>query len=845
MSSPHVSDQSFIEHQQVTGREYARQAQDAGLGSEELAAVQAAHLKALEQERNAAIAAVREEARQALQRVHEKAEDLEKRLGELRKSQATLNSDMEECRRRVETTQRSLSPVEVDTAGSQDFHLRRNQGALTAMGVVEFLLFQYSLVREGGLPIIEGNLSPAIWLSAALVTAISILFPFIAGMWLHTGRRHRLYRFGSYAVAVPSALATAFTARSLTVLPGTYFLSNVGEWLLYAVMLFVAASYSFYTGHTRQLAAVTTRFLTAREELASLDKSLVELGQQKKETKRVRGEIPRLRELEQARFTEAEALVAARYEAAAHAFTAGVIRESLALSAGHGGLGLRPELPSPSTSVTPRPLGATSGPVPAQRVDRLLVADYPLQVSPGDRISLVLRIVVLGSSRQFVKGAPLKEFEVPAQGVEVMLTVQAREGLSALGSLNQTLTVPANGDSEPALFDFEVLRPGMLHLHAIAWVGGTFVGEIDLEISAEPGARSGPVTTKGARMGPLLATPGEATLQLKRAGDRYEFQVLTEHIFYSTVAMSLPRNLDDPIERTIRRLEEFCRGTGSDWTRRRNLQSLGVKLWNEMVPGPIADQFWEIRDSITRFSIATEDDVIPWELLYPMTRTEDHGFLVEQFPVSRRVYNQARVASISIAQSAFVVPPKASPSDAGPEVLRVNSYLRRHLGIGHGTILRDTDDILQWIDKGAPGLLHFACHNTFDVDQGGSCIPLQDNSFTPDLLELAVTRKDLEQHSPLVFFNACRSAGAAYAYTRLNSWATEFMRAGAGGFVGTLWAVPSKKATEFSEAFYEAFVSARQPLGTAVMTARNELHSPTDPTWLAYTVYGDPSTGIS
>ena len=69
--------------------------------------------------------------------------------------------------------------------------------------------------------------------------------------------------------------------------------------------------------------------------------------------------------------------------------------------------------------------------------------------------------------------------------------------------------------------------------------------------------------------------------------------------------------------------------------------------------------------------------------------------------------------------------------------------------------------LLELIESGDCGLLHFACHNTFAADAGGSAIAMGGGPFVPMLLNKAVMRQALADRHPLVFINACRSAGAA------------------------------------------------------------------------------------
>jgi CHAT domain-containing protein len=113
--------------------------------------------------------------------------------------------------------------------------------------------------------------------------------------------------------------------------------------------------------------------------------------------------------------------------------------------------------------------------------------------------------------------------------------------------------------------------------------------------------------------------------------------------------------------------------------------------------------------------------------------------------------------------------------------------------------------------------------------------------FVPLLLNKAVSRRTLEARHPLVFMNACRTAGAVPEYTHMMGWAQQFMAAGSGAFAGTLWAVRSESASTFAETFYGALVDGNN-LGDACRLARLEAsRDSADPTWLAYSVYGHPS----
>jgi CHAT domain-containing protein len=156
-------------------------------------------------------------------------------------------------------------------------------------------------------------------------------------------------------------------------------------------------------------------------------------------------------------------------------------------------------------------------------------------------------------------------------------------------------------------------------------------------------------------------------------------------------------------------------------------------------------------------------------------------------------------------------------------------------------VLTERAALTALIEGGHAGLLHFACHNAFTGT--GSCVTMADGPFDPIDLASAAQLRSLRPHRPLVFFNACRSAGEIDWFGESLGWAPQFLNAGAGAFVGTLWPVRSRSALQFAEAFYDQLITHRQPLGTASLVARQATRDldDGDPTWLAYAVYGSPA----
>jgi CHAT domain/Glycosyltransferase family 87 len=472
---------------------------------------------------------------------------------------------------------------------------------------------------------------------------------------------------------------------------------------------------------------------------------------------------------------------------------------------------------------------------------RYLTGDLPGRAPVGARISLLVQVTLAA-----VEGAStaLKGFPVSLTGTTVTVTVSA-PGLIALGDLEQDLMVPFAADSELVRFGFTAGPAGLHSVRVRAFAGGTCLGDLSLEISVEAGAALEQGRPRTAPMAGLAAEPGEVTLQVSRtARGGYSFQLLSE-AFYPVVLVD--RLAGDPatvIGQMVAELRTMSKGTSQYATpalARRRLRSLGSKLWADVVPVAIREQFWAQRTRIKLFTIASDMDTVPWELLYPVDVDNDDGFLVEQFPVVRRVYGQGRARVLRLDKGiGFIIPPK-SPTNAMDEVAAVRGLLPADM-VNRG-VQAGLEEVLELLDA-VPSVLHFAGHNAF-TDEIGSLISLDGGPLRPDDLTYASQRRAFESVRPLVFLNGCRTAGEIPGFTQMVGWAREFMAAGAGAFIGSLWAVRSSSARTFAEKFYHALVREDESLGLASLRARQAIAADEgDPTWLAYTVYGNPSATV-
>jgi hypothetical protein len=469
---------------------------------------------------------------------------------------------------------------------------------------------------------------------------------------------------------------------------------------------------------------------------------------------------------------------------------------------------------------------------------RFLEAELVEQAPPGREVPLHVRVTRQASTGPAVA---LRGFPVPAGGARLLVTVHA-PGLLALGDLQQELVVPPDQDSPWLQFGLRTMTPGLHTVTVRAFHKGTFLGELRAQVSVQPGtpARDGPPRT--APLTTLAFDPGEVTLQvLKGADGAYSFQLLGETTYAPESFRLLAGDSHAARERIYDELRHLAAaaGPGAEQRRaRRRLVNLGVQLWATAVPDAVRQQFWAEAGRVTALTVIGEHDAVPWELLYPLDgEREGDGFLAEWLPVVRRVFGQDRVRELSLASAAFVVPP-GSPPEAEREVLALRARLGSSVADG-GTLTRRAA-VSDLIDEGLDGLLHFACHNAFTA--AGSRVTMADGPFDPIDLAYATHSGALRTTHPLVFFNACRSAGEIDWFSTSLGWAPQFLRAGAGAFIGTLWPVRSDTALLFADTFYEHLVGRGQNLGQASLSARRAIRDHGgDPTWLAYAVYGSPA----
>jgi len=381
-----------------------------------------------------------------------------------------------------------------------------------------------------------------------------------------------------------------------------------------------------------------------------------------------------------------------------------------------------------------------------------------------------------------------------------------------------------------------------------SFVGGTYTGSVAFEVRVDHDCETGNSKTFAS---PVLQLgepeKGEVTLEVyyNKLERVYSYQLRSATFTEDRIlAKPLSRPPEEALANLVRRLNERARqlvispnpDIASLWQ-----SGLGIDLWRGFIPEQLQIQIWKHQGDFRKLTILSEGfgHMIPWEAMYPVPeRGKGTDFLINQFTVVRRLFDTNPAKMFRFSRAYCVLPDTDSLSRARDEIDTLKAI------IGNGSEISSLDFLISNLKQARFDLLHFACHNAFNSeDPTSSYIRFEQGNFEPLYLNNFIGQ--FSQLAPLIFMNACQTSGIASNYTGSASWAESFLEAGAGTFIGTLWEVNDESAKRFAESFYQA-LSSGATLGKAVKQAREAIReNPDDPSWLAYTLYGNPNATVS
>jgi hypothetical protein len=305
-----------------------------------------------------------------------------------------------------------------------------------------------------------------------------------------------------------------------------------------------------------------------------------------------------------------------------------------------------------------------------------------------------------------------------------------------------------------------------------------------------------------------------------------------------------PLNIDpDVLRHDLRRITAKLNALSSDTApgsltdKRRELHGVGKKLYR-LLPRDFLDEFADKRPGHTSLDIQGESP-LPWEL---MAASDDDRFLAEELRISRWLHGFAPTRPVVLDQAVFAA------SDFLPGALAEVAKIGELLHPGRDpALVAETVSLYDVMNAGDFDLFHFAGHAKPDDASGAASLALGQNAaFTLDYME-DVAENSLARRRPIVFLNACGSAGDATVQTLFDHWAKEFIRRGAGAFIGSLWNIRSETANRFGVEVYKSIKDGEATtLGEAVDLARKRsVRDQADPTRLAYALYGKDNAPVS
>ena len=316
--------------------------------------------------------------------------------------------------------------------------------------------------------------------------------------------------------------------------------------------------------------------------------------------------------------------------------------------------------------------------------------------------------------------------------------------------------------------------------------------------------------------------------------ERFQSEVLREDL--ARHFLSLFHEIDDMPVRTPVELR----------IAQKKLESMGMKIFRQLVPPEMSDLLWTLRQTVTNLRIETDELWIPWEI-FKLQRTvggyaKSGPFLCETFNITRWPQGEPATLLFPLRNIAVVL---ASDSELsyGEEEADFIVGLGRE-GRNARRIPAQFLAIQEAFQSGIYDTWHFIGHgHSNETRHAYWSIDLEDGQLRPDDISGWIGGKG--KRAPLIFMNACKTGQAGQSLTRAGGWAREFFDIGAGAFIGASWNTTDNLALAFAQTFYDAFIDG-YTMGEAMQRARLRIRDSGhgDPTWLAYCAFADPRASI-
>ena len=257
------------------------------------------------------------------------------------------------------------------------------------------------------------------------------------------------------------------------------------------------------------------------------------------------------------------------------------------------------------------------------------------------------------------------------------------------------------------------------------------------------------------------------------------------------------------------------------------------------------DLYWNIRKKIRTIVIISDETYIPWQLVKPFNGKKEDPFLGETYIVTRwwpdngvKFRKISGISPLNVLVSAL----DTNAANHLPHAKEERSFFVEELP-GIKVIVTfippNVSSFYAALKQGKFSAFHIACHTDYDSNMEFCEICLDDGRVSSASISGEYTR--FGEEASLFFLDTCSIARpeSGYGPTGASGFIPALLKAQVRAVVCTHWDISDHKAPLFTRAFYTQLVSGKN-IGDAFQFARLNIKDKTDPTWLSYTLFGDP-----
>ncbi|NVM28949.1 MAG: CHAT domain-containing protein [Candidatus Helarchaeota archaeon] len=275
----------------------------------------------------------------------------------------------------------------------------------------------------------------------------------------------------------------------------------------------------------------------------------------------------------------------------------------------------------------------------------------------------------------------------------------------------------------------------------------------------------------------------------------------------------------------------------------KELQSIGSSI-QELVGKDCTNVLRDLLKQHEFLLFLTDDPFVPWELItiedVPVCLVNSVGRIIAGADI-KTDYKKVEKDIIDIL---FIADPLGDLPSARVEIKNILNELKPAIDKGYiDPIVLEGNDattskILEIMKQTEVEIIHYAGHAFFnDAVPEESGLILTDKVLTAQALS-----KTLNYVPEIIFVKACESAQTSSNYDKVSGIAQGFIEAGIKIFIGSLWPIDDRDASNFSYSFYHNLLQEKT-VGECILASKQELYNNLKSAygWASFILYGNPN----